>query len=361
MRTMRGMVLRVEERHVVVVTEEGDFLRVRMPARRPLPGQTLEIPVKRRRAFRPYLAVAAVLVLAVALSVLRPLAIAPAVASVALDMTPSVELAVSKDNEVVSAQAHNPEGESLLKDLQVKGLDVYQAVNLITARAAEMNFFNPEDKNIVVAVVMPLRDEKGETGIDKDEIMRIIHDEMLAREYDGYVVVNQARKEIRRQAVEAGLPVNRYLLLEKSREQGIEIAPETLRSSSLQQVMDGAHMEVQETFPGSWCEVSGRRGMMNGPMGGMGFSSGDTDLSGSGTGQGSGNQDNTAGGEPSQPAPGTPSENPWWGMRSMGPMGPMRQMGPMNPGFNRGRMPWPGGWQSSPDSSVEGEKNQGGS
>lgn len=337
MRKMQGMVLRVEERHVVVVTDEGDFLRIRMPARRPLPGQTLEIPVKQPRAFRPYLAVAAILVMLIAFSALRPLAISPAVASVALDMTPSVELTVNKDNVVIRAEAHNPEGENLLQQLEVKDLDVYRAVNLITAKAAEMNFFKPEGKNLVFAAVVPLRDEENTTSINKDEIMQVIHDEMSNRKYDGYVVVNQTGKEIHRQAEEEGLSVNRYLVLEKSREQGKQIAPETARSAPLPELMEAARMDVQQAFPGSWCEVSeGGWGM--GHMGGMGFSPVPAVTPSDGSaGQDGSPEDNVTNGGSPQPAPGDQGGYPWQGMRPRGPMGPM---GPMNPGYNQGGTPW---------------------
>lgn len=338
MRTMQGIVLRVEERHVVVVTEEGDFLRIRMPGHRPIAGQTLDIPIKRSRTFRPYLVVAAVLLLLVAFSALRPLAISPAVASVALDMTPSVELTVNKDNEVIRAEAHNPEGEKLLEELQVKGLDVYRAVNLITAQAAEMNYFKPGDKNMVFAAVVPLRGEENETSVSKDEIMQVIHDEMYNRKLDGYVVVNQAQQEIRRQAEEEGLSVNRYLVLEKSREQGKQIAPETARSAPLPELMEAARVDVQQAFPGSWCEVS-EQGWGMGNMGGMGFPPGQAVTpSDESARQDSNSKDNGTNGGSPQPAPGDQGGYPWQGMRPRGPMGPM---GPMNPGFNQGgRTPW---------------------
>ncbi len=253
---IRGMVLRVEERQVVVITEEGDYLKVKMPVRRPSPGETIELPIKKPVSFRPKYVVAAILIIFMALSGLKIFTTPPVFASVALDMTPSVQLTIGKGNLVIQSQAQNPEGEKLLKELDLKGLDVYQAVNLITAKAAEMNFFDSERKNLALATVIPLREAPDETGIDKNKIMQVIHDEMYERKYDGYVVVNQAGKEIIQQAEETGLPVNRYMLMKKYREQGIEIPPEILKDSSPSQVIQSNQMPLLKAFPGDWCEVS---------------------------------------------------------------------------------------------------------
>ena len=266
MSKIRGMVLRVEERQVVVITEEGDYLKVKMPVRRPSPGETIEIPVKKPISFRPHYVAAAILIIFMAFNVLKPFLIPPVYASVALDMTPSVQLTIGKDNLVIQSQAQNPEGEKLLKELDIEGLDVYQAVNLITSKTAEMNFFDSESKNLALATVIPLREAPNETGIDKNKIMQVIHDEMYERKYDGYVVVNQASKEIIQQAEESGLPLNRYMLMQKYREQGIEIPPETFKDSSPSQVMRSNQMTLPKAFPGDWCEVSDPSWGMNGHM-----------------------------------------------------------------------------------------------
>ncbi len=255
MSKMQGIVLRVEEQHVVVITNEGDFLKLKMPARRPLPGERIEIPAKKRVNFLPYYAAAAILIFLMAFGVFKPFATTPALASVALDMTPSLELIIGKGNLVIEAQAQNAEGEDLLKELNLNGIEVYQAVNLITAKAAEMNYFDPENKNLAIATVIPLQ-TNNETGIDEKKIMEVIHDEMYKQKYSGYVVVNQAGKEIMKQAEESGLSVTKYMLQEKYKEQGAEVLPETLEKSSPTQMMQSNQMSLPQAFPGDWCEVS---------------------------------------------------------------------------------------------------------
>ena len=122
--------------------------------------------------------VAAMLILIFGISSLRPFTTPPAVASVTIDMTPNVEFTIGKGNTVAKVKAHNKEGLELLKEIDIEGLDIYQAVNIITAKAAEMGFFKPEDKNVAIATIVPLgNDEK----LDKAKIMQTIHDEMYAK------------------------------------------------------------------------------------------------------------------------------------------------------------------------------------
>jgi len=260
MTKMKGIVMRVEDKHVAVITEEGDFQRIEMPAARPLLGDTIEFSVKKKINFRPYMMIAAMLILVFGISLLRPLTVPPAVASVTIDMTPNIELTIGKGNTVAKAEAQNKEGLELLKKVNIEGLDIYQAVNIITAKAAEMGFLKPENKNVAIATIVSLgNDEK----LDKDRIMQTIHDEMYAKKFDGYVVVNEATREISQQAEEMGIPINRYMLMEMAQQQGGEFTPEFFANNSLNQVIDNSQIQVPNAFPGDWCEVRGWGGTSN--------------------------------------------------------------------------------------------------
>ncbi|MFZ5945397.1 MAG: anti-sigma factor domain-containing protein [Bacillota bacterium] len=260
MTKMKGIVMRVEDKHVAVVTEEGDFLRVKMPAKKPLPGDTIEFPVKKKFNFKPYMMIAAMLILIFGISSLRPFTTPPVVASVTIDLTPNIELTIGQGNTVAKTEAQNKEGSELLNEIEIKGLDVYQAVNIITAKAAEMGFLKQEDRNVAIATIVSLSDED---NLDKDKIMQTIHDEIYERKFNGYVIVNEATQQISQQAKEQGIPINRYMLMEKAQQQGSQLTPEFFTNNSLKQVIDDSQIQVQNAFPGDWCEVQGWGGNMN--------------------------------------------------------------------------------------------------
>ncbi|MFT9493456.1 anti-sigma factor domain-containing protein, partial [Anaerosolibacter sp.] len=237
MAKIQGMVLKVEKHHVVIVTDDGEFKRIPMPQNTPLPGDIIQVSFRSNNSYKPYIAIAAILILLIGFSLGNYYGVPEAYAAVSLDMTPSIELAVNRDNVVIETNANNDEGVKLLNAINVEGLDVYKAVNLITGKAGEMGFFNPQDKNLVLAAVVPLQNKANPLTIDDEKLMNVIHDEMYNRKYDGYVVVNNSETAVRNQAQQAGLSVNQYLLLEKSKEQGIEITPERLKTDSPTQIM----------------------------------------------------------------------------------------------------------------------------
>jgi uncharacterized lipoprotein YajG len=71
---------------------------------------------------------------------------------VTLDINPSVELIVSPSDIVIYANPLNEDGELLLLDLELVGLPVDEAVDLIIAEAIALGFIDTEDEEIVVAV-----------------------------------------------------------------------------------------------------------------------------------------------------------------------------------------------------------------
>jgi len=86
---------------------------------------------------------------------------------------------------------------------------------------------------------------------------------MSIRKFDGYVVVNEASQQIYQQAEQMGMPINRYMLMEKSQQQGGELTSEFFTNNSLNQVIDTSQIQVPNAFPGDWCEVRGWGGNMN--------------------------------------------------------------------------------------------------
>jgi hypothetical protein len=77
-----------------------------------------------------------------------------AVASVALDINKNVELLINKDGKVINVRDVNG-GSSIVEGLSIKGLDVYQAVNLIVEKNKDEGTLD-ETKNLVLASVVPM-------------------------------------------------------------------------------------------------------------------------------------------------------------------------------------------------------------
>lgn len=71
---------------------------------------------------------------------------------VTLDINPSVELIVNRRDKVIYANALNEDGEVLLAELDLIGMDVEDAIDLIIQTATELGFIDPESEETYVSV-----------------------------------------------------------------------------------------------------------------------------------------------------------------------------------------------------------------
>ncbi len=264
----KGIVISLDKKTMVVVTEQGDFLRVSVPVPRPRPGETIQLPLPKPRSFPKYYLrgiAAALLIITLALGMLKPVFMPQAVAAVSMDLASSIELNVDRENRIIGAKAMDAEGQAVLERLNLKGEDVYQAVNLVAVKAVELGYLQKEQGNTVIVAVVPLK-EQARNAIDREKLQQILHDELAKREFQGYLVVDNAELSIRQEAAKAGLTVNQYLLWERSKAGGAELSIEELKSQPLEQVMRGSEDKMERMFPGMWCRVGERGPKGKGPV-----------------------------------------------------------------------------------------------
>ncbi len=132
--------MEVHKNTVLVMTRDGRFKRLPKRGRVEV-GDDYSYGT----AFpRSQLAVAAVLLLALA-SVFLPLQNQPVTSAlVTIDINPSLELAVSSNERIISAQALNDDGEIVLAGLKLKGYSLDRALVIILHSAAEHNYLGDE-------------------------------------------------------------------------------------------------------------------------------------------------------------------------------------------------------------------------
>jgi DNA repair exonuclease SbcCD ATPase subunit len=73
-------------------------------------------------------------------------------AYVTLDINPSVELIVTPKEKVIYANPLNEDGEVLLADLQLVGLDLDDAIELIIETAVELGYIDVDEEETIVSV-----------------------------------------------------------------------------------------------------------------------------------------------------------------------------------------------------------------
>ncbi|KJR46506.1 hypothetical protein UF75_3118 [Desulfosporosinus sp. I2] len=258
MKKTKGIVMRTSPKVTVIFTVKGDFLEIPTPQEPPVVGQTIEVNLNPKRLFvfhnsaLKYVATAAVLLLVLSISVFSLLFIPNmAVASVALDINKGMELLINKEGKVIKVQDVNG-GSSILEGISIKGLDVYQAVDLIVKNANNQGTLN-ETQNLVLASVVPIN-KWGNQIIDTEKLRNSIRDEMTRSNLSGSVVVGQTNQKIQQEAKQQGMTVNSYLIYDRCEEKGIAVQPDTLRNNAQKALVD-ANVSVATLFPEESYEV----------------------------------------------------------------------------------------------------------
>ncbi len=129
-----------------------------------------------RRYFRPLAAVAAALALfAGGMAYANRAPAAPReVAMVGLDVNPSVEIYVDEEDRVVRCEALNPEGEAILKSMDLTGIEIRTAANAIVGAMVAEGYLTDTHNSILVTVTA--KDAKKGRALEED-LAQQLHDE----------------------------------------------------------------------------------------------------------------------------------------------------------------------------------------
>lgn len=260
---VKAIVAKVDQQNgvMVVFTADKQFRRLPLPDAAPPPGATIEVdlPAEKRAVssllHTKWLAAAAVLLLVLAVGMLGTLGVAPVSAYVTLDMKPSLQLAVDEQGKITEITALNEAGKALLEQLDLKNMDIYLAVKEIVQNAGKAGYFDSQKENIVMAGITKAKDSSS-YQIDEAKLRAIIHDELSAKQYPGYVVVNVVDRDQWQNAKQSGYSVNQVIMSVRAKEHGVSIDPQVIKDQGLTQVMEGHQSDIPRWFGKNSCEVT---------------------------------------------------------------------------------------------------------
>ncbi|MEG6521476.1 anti-sigma-I factor RsgI family protein [Desulfotomaculum sp. 1211_IL3151] len=227
----------------VLMTSEGYFVRVLLTGKNHILGQ--EILGLKYPSLIQGMAAASVLVV-VLIGIWSKFLISPAAAYVALDINPSVELAVNKSGTVIKASGLNEDGMALLEKVTPKKMEIYQAVEMLLKEAVNCNYLN-DNNNIVLATVIP--STKNQTVVDQDKLESTVQISVAEIPAPIKVVTESATKQDHRLAEAKGLSVGRYLIYQGSSQKGGKINLDELKTKGLGELEKEKGIEIQQYLP----------------------------------------------------------------------------------------------------------------
>jgi hypothetical protein len=136
------------------------------------------------------------------------------VAYLALDINPSLELAVNSSGRVAGILPLNQDSQLLLEDLPVRGKDIYESLGMIIRESEKAGYISPEKENLVLLTVVFARPK--DNLLDTGRIKEVVLSPMAQAGMRGKVGIQTASLEEREKARQAGLSLNSYLIIKKA-------------------------------------------------------------------------------------------------------------------------------------------------
>jgi len=238
----RGTVMALEGGTAVVLTPDGQFVRVKNRGRLQV-GQEISggdfaraVPRTSRRIFQAGASVAAVLLVIVAYALLRT---PPVVAYVSMDVNPSVEFGLDKSEKVRELRAMNDDAGGLIEGIAYRGRELEPVMNELARKLVDGHILTPEDGDIVIASV-PVGKIDGEWERQvTDKMIDILNETSKSEETPDLkleITTISVPKEVREEAESYGISSGKMAFWLVSEDQGHEVELERLKKESLKDI-----------------------------------------------------------------------------------------------------------------------------
>lgn len=255
--TERWLVMKTGPDWMLLVSREGEFRRLPLQAKPVRVGEEIDLPVmpgsatrfRFRMGWKVYAVAAAVALLALA-PVLRIALVPRPSAVVAIDINPGLELELDSRSRVLRAVPKNEDGRTVLSALSLRGLDVYTAAERVVRHSQEAGFIAGDRDNLVLAAIVELGSGKRGVLVPKtNKLEEAIVSALKERGAEGFVAVSRVQPEIREAAIDEGLTVNKYIVLQKVQSMGVALSAQEVRSESVKSILDRAGLAPELMFP----------------------------------------------------------------------------------------------------------------
>lgn len=253
MRWQTGIVMERVGRHVVIMTPEGEFKRVRLKGKNPDIGQEIRVPVQNNLFFTlpkaSWIAVAAAVIIFMIASPLLTMINQPAevaVAYVSIDINPSVELTVSNLDNVLAAKSYNTDGERVLTGLDIIGTKYQKAVSDIGKRAVKLGFLGKNASSTFVISVSPFSNAKIDKVAMENSLLSSANAVLASNSFNVDVKTLHIPVALRERATEKGLSPAKYAVLVEAVTAGLSLTEKDMQEKSIEVAIASAGGEPEQ-------------------------------------------------------------------------------------------------------------------
>ncbi|MEB3101045.1 anti-sigma-I factor RsgI family protein [Ferviditalea candida] len=250
----RGIVMEMDSGHVVVMTPDGEFKRVRVPKSRHsyLVGEEIRFPARQNLFLIPFrsgrFAISAAVILFIIVFSTYGLfgGGQEVVAYVTMDINPSVELGIDAGEHVIEVKGLNEDGQKLVKGLHYKGKSLDEVTRDIIEQARQQKYLAKANADIIITSTVvdqaaKMNDKKIADAL-KQQVNQLITADRnrSAPDLSEKIVVKAlpAPKEVRDEAVRKGISTGKMAIKLIARKKAENIPIEQLKTHSIHDVVE---------------------------------------------------------------------------------------------------------------------------
>lgn len=235
-----GIVVKVTEKHIVLIMPDGSFKNAkRSKTQVPLIGERFMYKEGRHSVFysrwTAVAAVACMLVLAVFTYRLLMTSNSRPAYLVALDINPSVEVYADKNLVTTNVTALNEDGRKLTDMTKYKEKNLLDTIDLIVEQSISKGYLNQNKKGLIKITVISMQKNNSVNG---NNIRTSIQKLLLKDNIQAEIEIGFETGDVIEEAHQSGLSINRYILYKMLRGKGISITVEESRNMPLENLQN---------------------------------------------------------------------------------------------------------------------------
>ncbi len=252
MRKRKAIVLEKTGGFFLVLDSDGAFRRMRSRFKAEV-GDEIELAaIQLNTTIKTVLSIAAVFLLTFLASLGWSSWKTPVVvATLSVDINPSLEFSLDKGTHIISVKAKNDDALQLLQGVNLKGRILTGAMKLLVDRAVELNFLNQENKWIVLGLSQGSEQSAGtgepdvpavsegkklsQTGfaeVDCQALLSELNETIAAENLDLRVVMFKLTSQDNVEAKKNGLSTGEYALWQTAETAGISVPQQAVKNSA---------------------------------------------------------------------------------------------------------------------------------
>lgn len=232
---MRGVVVEKNKNGLILLTNEGQFIKIRKHVKPVEIGQEIEVEDNtfyKTEVLKKIVSIAASLLFL--LGGLGVFSYNTVYGYVDIDINPSIELSYNLYKRVIKIESLNDDGKNLLEGVKgYKNKPVEDVINKVIDNAIKENYISDRGENTVLVTIT-----EDKNNIDHNKILEKVDTHLKNSSIEAEVIVMKSDKESREAAKKNSLSPGKAKLIEKAVDLKEDINPEEIKDKSVKEIIN---------------------------------------------------------------------------------------------------------------------------